>query len=165
MTLIVEIALGVVLGLLIYHHWKHALSVALVAAFGIGVYWVYRQDSGFYLAILAIVGVLLLFWSAGNRIESWIDKSPSHERLADAVIITSRLAAITCIVFLLLLGLLDAFAMEDNDVAYPRGLARIGRIAITLERLATADWWAICAVIMGFVVFTYLLIRRIRNRT
>jgi hypothetical protein len=76
--LVVEIALGVALGLLIYHHWE-AVAVVLVnlltvGAFIFGVYWLWEYHQDVFRGILEIIAVLTATIFIATRYRSWMQQ-------------------------------------------------------------------------------------------
>ena len=79
MILVLEIALGVALGLLLFKHWQSVLGLLIVgglAATSLYVLWRYETARSWLIFIVALVLVLLVI----DRIDSWFHAKPSREK-------------------------------------------------------------------------------------
>ncbi len=84
MILILEIALGVALGLLLFKHWQSALGLLFVgglAAAGLYVLWHYPMAK-FWVIFIGGLGLLKV---VVDRIDSWIHTKPSREKIGHII--------------------------------------------------------------------------------
>lgn len=76
--LVVEIALGVALGLVIYHHWKTVaevlINLLILGGFIYGVYWLWEYQRDVLGGILEIVAALTVTIFIANRYKSWMQR-------------------------------------------------------------------------------------------
>jgi hypothetical protein len=76
--LVVEIALGVVLGLVIYHHWKAVaevlINLLILGGFIYGVYWLWEYQRDVLGGILEIIAALTVTIFIANRYKSWMQR-------------------------------------------------------------------------------------------
>jgi hypothetical protein len=89
MILVLEIALGVALGLVIFHHWKRVLAAlpwaGVLAGIGYSGYWIWTRDwphvnwkTDWLEVAMLMVTILLILWSRNKDWWSKELKSPSQ---------------------------------------------------------------------------------------
>ena len=137
MILVLEIALGVALGLLLFKHWQAALGLLFVgglAATSLYVLWRYETARSFLIFIVALV----LLTAVVGSIASWVHAKPSREKIAYIIGGTLGRAAFAAVAggafFLVVM-----ICSDDHKV-----------------RLVTGS-------IMGFLVLAYLTIVGVAN--